>query len=59
LLPGHFQVAPLIATQDADTGFSATNVLTAELPIWAHRFPNDDALRAYLRQVTASTSSVT
>jgi putative ABC transport system permease protein len=48
----------LIAMQDADTGFSATNVLTAELPIWEHRFPNDDALRAYLRQVTAAIEAL-
>jgi putative ABC transport system permease protein len=51
-------VRSLIAMQDADTGFSATNVLTAGLPIWEHRFPDDDALRAYLRQVTAAIEAL-
>jgi hypothetical protein len=52
-------VRSLIAMKDADTGFSATNALTAELPIWEHRFPNDDALRAYLRQLTAAIEHLT
>jgi putative ABC transport system permease protein len=51
-------VRSLIAMQDADTGFSATNVLTAELPIWEHRFPDDGALRAYLRRVTAAIEAL-
>jgi putative ABC transport system permease protein len=51
-------VRSLIAMQDADTGFSATNVLTAELPIWEHRFPDDGALRAYLRKVTAAIEAL-
>jgi putative ABC transport system permease protein len=47
-------IRSLIAMREADTGFSATNVLTAQLPTWEHRFGNDDELRSYFRRVIAA-----
>jgi putative ABC transport system permease protein len=51
-------VRSLIKIANADTGFTGTNVLTASLPIWEHRFPNDDALRAYLRRLTDAIAPI-
>ena len=51
-------VRSLIAMRGADTGFSATNVLTAELPTWEHRFRNDDGLRSYFRRVIAAIEAL-
>jgi putative ABC transport system permease protein len=48
----------LIAIRGADTGFSAVNVLTAELPTWEHRFKNDDGLRSYFRRVIAAIEAL-
>jgi putative ABC transport system permease protein len=48
----------LIAMRGADTGFSAINVLTAELPTWEHRFTNDDGLRSYFRRVIAAIEAL-
>jgi putative ABC transport system permease protein len=43
-----------VKMQQADTGFSATNVITAALPIPEHRFRNDDELRAYEERMIAA-----
>jgi len=51
-------VRSLIAMRGADTGFSAINVLTAELPTWEHRFKNDDGLRSYFRRVIAAIEAL-
>ena len=51
-------VRSLIAMRGADTGFSAANVLTAELPTWEHRFGNDDGLRSYFRRVIAAIEAL-
>ena len=51
-------VRSLIAMRGADTGFSAANVLTAELPTWEHRFGNRDGLRSYFRRVIAAIEAL-
>ncbi len=38
--------------QQADTGFDATNVLTAELPLSDKRYPDPVQLQIYLHQIT-------
>jgi putative ABC transport system permease protein len=48
----------VLAMRQADTGFSGTNVLTAELSIWDRRFPTDNALRSYLRRVTTAIKAL-
>ncbi len=42
----------------ADTGFDATKVLTAELPVSEHRFAGARELRAFMHQVVASVQSI-
>ena len=39
-------------------GFRGTNVLTASLPIWQHRFSNDDALRAHFHRMLAAIEAI-
>jgi putative ABC transport system permease protein len=51
-------VRSFVNMREADTGFTATNVLTASLPMWEHRFPSDDALRAYLRRLTDAIETI-
>jgi putative ABC transport system permease protein len=51
-------VRSLIAMQATDTGFSGSNVMTAQLTIWQHRFATDDALRVYFKRITAAVESV-
>src|SRR5262249_9673669 len=48
----------LAKMQSVDTGFDATNVLTAELPIPVQRFSDPDALVAYLRHVRESLAAL-
>jgi putative ABC transport system permease protein len=55
LLSGAGLVArSFVKMQQADTGFSATNVITASLPIPEHRFANGEELRAYEERVIAA-----
>ncbi len=44
--------------QQVDTGFDATNVLTAGLPIPEKRYPDADQLNSYLRQVVANVEAL-
>jgi putative ABC transport system permease protein len=44
--------------QQVDTGFDATNVLTAGLPIPEKRFPDPAQLNAYLRQVVSNVEAL-
>jgi putative ABC transport system permease protein len=44
----------LVNMQQADTGFIGTNVLTARLPVWEHRFVNGAQLRAHVERVVAA-----
>ena len=42
----------------ADTGFDATNVITAELPVAEHRFANAAQMAAFVRQVAAAVGAI-
>src|SRR5262249_33058019 len=42
----------------ADTGFDATNVLTAELPVSEHRFADAGQLHAFMDQVSANVRAI-
>jgi len=42
----------------ADTGFDATNVITAELPVPEHRFANAAQMSAFVRQVAAAVGAI-
>jgi putative ABC transport system permease protein len=42
----------------ADTGFDATNVLTAELPVSEHRFANAAQFHSFIRQVSAAVQAI-
>jgi putative ABC transport system permease protein len=44
--------------RQADTGFNATNVLTAEIPVREHRFANAVQLRAFMHQVIANVQAL-
>src|SRR5205814_1853720 len=44
--------------RQADTGFDATNVLTAELPVDEHRFADARQQHAFMRQVIASVQAI-
>jgi len=44
--------------QRADTGFDATNVITAELPVPEHRFSNAAQMSAFVRQVAAAVGAI-
>jgi len=44
--------------RQADTGFDATNVVTAELPVSEHRFADAGQLHAFMRQVIANVQAI-
>jgi predicted permease len=44
--------------RQADTGFDATNVLTAEIPLREHRFADADQLHAFMHQVAANVRAL-
>ncbi len=44
--------------QQADTGFDATNVVTAEIPLSDKRFPDPDQLRDYLRRIESNLAAL-
>lgn len=48
----------LARLQEVDTGFDATNVVTAGLPISDKQYPTPEALNAYLRRVMESIAAV-
>jgi len=51
-------IRSFVKMAQADTGFTATNVLTAELPIWDHRFAAPEQLRAYLGQIVTAIKAL-
>ena len=44
--------------RQADTGFDATNVLTAEMPIAEHRFGSPEQLQAFMRQIVENVQAL-
>jgi len=44
--------------RQADTGFDATNVITAEIPLREHRFGDASQLHAFMHQVVASLEAL-
>ena len=51
-------IRSFFAMQGVDTGFDATNIITAELPIANTRFPDPDRLNGYLRQIEESIQAL-
>ena len=44
--------------RQADTGFTATNVLTAGIPLWERRFTTPQQTRAYLSRIVTAVESL-
>jgi predicted permease len=51
-------IRSLIKMRQADTGFDAINVLTAEIPVKEHRFADAAQLHAFVHQVVANVRAL-
>jgi putative ABC transport system permease protein len=47
-----------LTMRQADTGFDATNVITAELPVKEHRFADPGQLHAFVHQILAKVQAL-